>query len=256
MCRNKLSIPGGQKMSKREQQRKIATVRKQISELQLRVHKLESCLYTLQTNPDYYFQNLNNKNREYVDWKNRSVKSEKDEENKSFNKAEEEEHGATTSSTGAADNFGFFSALVGFFHSSATSVLMWGASRPSSSYGHTAPGYYSLYSHTSGGNVSFPSLGKIFSLIHDLSPSDQSSFSSSSNTVYQTNPSSNTGWNSNTNILSSSNTSNTPGSNTGWNSNSHTPSSSNTSNTPAPSTSTHQPYSGCLCADCVKKYLG
>ena len=63
MCRNKLSISSGQKMSKMEQQRKIAAVRKQISELQFRVHKLESCLHTLQTNPDYYFQNLNYKNR-------------------------------------------------------------------------------------------------------------------------------------------------------------------------------------------------
>ena len=219
-------------MSKREQQRKIAAVRKQISELQFRVHKLESRLHTLQTNPDYYFQNLNYENREYVDWKNRSVKSEKDEENKSSNKAEEEECGAITASTGAAGNFGFFSALVGFFHVSATSVPMWGSSRSSSSYGHTAHGYYSSYSCTSGGNVSFPSLGEIFSSIHDLSPSDQSL--SSSNTIYQINPSCNTGWNSNTN----------------------TPNSSNASYTPAPSTSTHQPYSGCLCADCVKKYLG
>ena len=37
MCRNKFSISGGQKMSKREQQRKNATVRKQIPELQLSV---------------------------------------------------------------------------------------------------------------------------------------------------------------------------------------------------------------------------
>ena len=65
-------------MSKREQQGKIATVRKKISELQLWVHKLESCLHTLRTNSDYYFQNLNNENREYVDWENRSIKSEKD----------------------------------------------------------------------------------------------------------------------------------------------------------------------------------
>ena len=99
----------------------------------------ESCLHTLQTNLDYYFQNLNNENREYVDWKNRSVKSEKDKENKSPNKAEVE-HGATTAGTGAAGNFGFFSVLVGFFHVSATSVLTWGSSQSSSSsYGHTAP---------------------------------------------------------------------------------------------------------------------
>ena len=96
------------------------------------------------------------------------------------------------------------------------------------------PWYYSSYSHTSGSNMSFPSLGEIFSSIHVLSPSDQLSSLSSSNTIYLINPSCNTGWNSNTN----------------------TPSSSNTSNTPAPSTSTHQPYSGYLCADCIKKYLG
>ena len=86
--------------------------------------KLESCLCTLQEDPDQYFQNLNTKNREYVDWRNRNVKSEKDKENKSSN---EEERGATTASTGAADNFGFFSMMV-FFHRSATSVWMWGAS--------------------------------------------------------------------------------------------------------------------------------
>ena len=97
---------------------------------------------------------------EYVDWKNRSVKSEKDKENKSSNKAEEEEHGATTISTGAAGNFGFLSELVGFFHVSATSVPMWGSSRSSSSsYEHTAPRYYSLYSRPSGGNVSFSHIG-------------------------------------------------------------------------------------------------
>ena len=31
--------------------------------------------------PDQYFQNLNTDNREYVDWKKRQNKSEKDEEN-------------------------------------------------------------------------------------------------------------------------------------------------------------------------------
>ena len=59
--------------------------------------------------------------------------------------------------------------MVGFFHSSATSVLMWGASQSSSSsYGHTAPEYYSSYSCTSGGSVSFPSLGGIFSYMFHL----------------------------------------------------------------------------------------
>ena len=136
----KLHMSCGQKMSKREQQRKIAAVREQINTLKLRVTKLESCLCTLREDPDQYIKNLNTKNREYVDWKNRNVKSKKDKENISSNEEEEEERGATTASTGVADNFGFFSTMVGFFHSSATSVQMWGASRSSSSsYGHTAP---------------------------------------------------------------------------------------------------------------------
>ena len=78
-------------------------------------------------------------------------------------------------STRAADTFGFFSMMIRVFHSSASSVLVWGDSQSSSSsYGQTAPGYYSSYSHTSGGSVSFPSLGGIFSLAPRASPSDQS----------------------------------------------------------------------------------
>ena len=67
MCRNKLHMSRAQKMSKREQQRKIAAVREQINTLKLRMTKLESCLHTLRENPDQYFQNLNTKNREYID---------------------------------------------------------------------------------------------------------------------------------------------------------------------------------------------
>ena len=67
--RNSLNISGKQKMSKKEQNRKIAAVRKQISDLRSRVTKLESCLCTLREDPDQYFQNLNTDNREYVDWK-------------------------------------------------------------------------------------------------------------------------------------------------------------------------------------------
>ena len=132
-------------MSKREQERKLKAVREKINTLKLRVTKLEFCLCTLKEDPDPYFQNLNTKNREYIDWKKRNVKPEKNEQNKSSNEEEEEDHGATTTSTGVADNFGFFQTMEGFFHSSATSVLMWGGSRSSSSssYGHTAPGYYS-----------------------------------------------------------------------------------------------------------------
>ena len=71
------------------------------------------------------------------------------------------------------------------------------------------PRYYSLYSCTSGGSVSFPSLGGIFSTISHVS-SDQSS--SSSNPFYQSyvqnSASSDTCWNtSNTNTPITSNTS-------------------------------------------------
>ena len=90
--------------------------------------KLESCLCPLKEDPDQYFLNLNSKNREYIDWKKRNVKSEKNEENKLSNEEEEEDCGATTASIGGADNFGFFQTLLGFFHSSATSVLTWGGS--------------------------------------------------------------------------------------------------------------------------------
>ena len=69
MIRNSLIISRKQKMSKKELNRKIAAVRKQISDLKLRVTKLQSCLCTLQEDPDQYFQNLNTDNREYVDWK-------------------------------------------------------------------------------------------------------------------------------------------------------------------------------------------
>ena len=73
----------------------------------------------------------------------RQNKSKKDEENISSNEKEEEECHATTMSTHVADTFGFFSMMIRFFHSSASSVLAWGASRSSSSsYGQTAPGYY------------------------------------------------------------------------------------------------------------------
>ena len=86
-------------------------------------------------------------------------------------------------STRAADTFGFFSMMIWFSHSSASSVPAWGASRfSSSSYGQTAPGYYSSYSRTSGGSVSFPSLGRIFSSVPCASASDQSL--SSSDDIY------------------------------------------------------------------------
>ena len=111
---------------------------------------------------------------------------------------------ATTKSTHAADTFGFFSMMMGLFHSSP-SVPMYGDSRSSSSYGQTAPGYYSSYSHTSGGSVSFPSLGGIFSLVPRASPSDQSL--SSSDDIYTSNT--NTSIPPSTSNTSSSNSSST-----------------------------------------------
>ena len=115
-------------MSKKEQNRKIAAVRKQISDIKSRVTKLQSCLRSLWEDPDQYFQNLNTDNREYVDWKKRQNKSEKHEENNSSNEKEEEECCVTTTSTCAAHTFGYFSKMIRFFHSSASSVLAWGAS--------------------------------------------------------------------------------------------------------------------------------
>ena len=127
--------------------------------------------------------------------------------------------------------------MIRFFHSSATSVLVWGASRSSSSsYGQTTPGYYSSYSCTSGGSMSFPSLGGIFSSIPHALPSDQSL--SSSDDIYssvQDSVCSNT-------CLNTSNT-NTP----------TLPSTFNSSSSSSSSTYTPRHYTGCPCADCVKK---
>ena len=72
MIRNSLIISGKQKMSKKEQNRKIAAVRKQISDLKSRVTKLQSCLCTIQEDPDQYSQNLNTDNREYIDWEKKT----------------------------------------------------------------------------------------------------------------------------------------------------------------------------------------
>ena len=139
-------------------------------------------------------------------------------------------------STRAAGTFGFFSTMIRIFHSSASSVLVWGASRSSSSsYGQTAPGYYSSYSRTSGGSVSFPSFGGIFSSIPCASPSDQSL--SSSDDIYssvQHSACSNT-------CLNTSNT-NTP----------TLPSTFNTSSSSSSSTYTPALYWVSLCRLCEK----
>ena len=108
-----------QKMSKREQRKKIALVLQQISDLKDRVAKLESCLCTLEQDPDQYFQNLNPNNREYVEWKKISLPSEKCQENNSSTEEKKEDRGATAASSGRSAHFGFFSALIGHFHTAA-----------------------------------------------------------------------------------------------------------------------------------------
>ena len=62
MVRKSIILSKTQKMSKREQRKKIALVSQQISDLKDRVAKLESCLHTLELDPDQYFQNLNPNN--------------------------------------------------------------------------------------------------------------------------------------------------------------------------------------------------
>ena len=95
-------------MSKREQRKKIALVSQQISDLKDRVAKLESCLRTLEQNPDQYFQNLNPDNREYVEWKKILLPSEKRQENNSSTEEKKEDCGATAASSGRSAHFGFF----------------------------------------------------------------------------------------------------------------------------------------------------
>ena len=97
-----------QKMSKREQRKKIASVSQQISDLKDRVAKLKSCLRTLEQDPDQYFQNLNPDNREYVEWKKSSLPSEKRQENNSSTEEKKEDRGATATSSGRSAHFSFF----------------------------------------------------------------------------------------------------------------------------------------------------
>ena len=87
----------------------------QISDLKDRVAKLESCLCTLEQDPDQYFQNLNPNNREYVEWKKILLPSEKRQENNSSTEENKEDCGATAASSGRSVHFGFFSALIGIF---------------------------------------------------------------------------------------------------------------------------------------------
>ena len=238
MCMNKLQISGGQKMSKREQERKIKAVREQINTLKLRVTKLESCLCTLKGDPDQYFQNLNTENREYVDWKKRNVKSEKDEENKSSNEEEEEDCGATTASTGAADIFRFFQTMVGFFIVLPHQYRCGEDHDPLLLHMDTLPLDTTHHTHVLQGAVCpflhwvayFPpcliihltSLHLHLFLFMELMSHDSAS--------------SDTCWNT---------------------SNTNTPSTSNTSSSTSGSSTTYTPqhYTGCCCADCVKNML-
>ena len=159
---------------------------------------------------------LNPDNREYIEWKKISLPSEKRQENNSSTAEEKENRGATAASSGRSVHFGFFSALIGHFHTAASTTPTWESSRSSFSYGHTAPGYYSSYTHTSGGSVSFPSVGALFSAL----PQASQSLSASSAPPSPPSP----------------------------------PPPPPPPPVPAPRPApTH--YSGCLCADCVNKYL-
>ena len=175
VVRKSIILSKTQKMSKREQRKKIALVSQQISDLKDRVAKLESCLRTLEQDPDQYFQHLNPDNREYVEWKKSLPPSKKGQENNSSTEEKKEDRGATATSSGRSVHIGFFSALIGHFHTAASTTPTWESSRSSSPYGHTAPGYYSSYTHTSGGSVSFPSVGALFSALPQASQSSSAS---------------------------------------------------------------------------------
>ena len=108
VVRKSIILSKTQKMSKREQRKKIASVSQQISDLKDRVAKLESCLRTLEQDPDQYFQNINPDNREYVEWKKSSLPSEKHQENNSSTEEKKEDHGATAASSGRSVHFVFF----------------------------------------------------------------------------------------------------------------------------------------------------
>ena len=129
VVRKSIILSKTQKMSKREQRKKIALVSQQISDLKDRVAKLESCLHTLEQDPDQYFQNLNPDNREYVEWKKISLPSEKRQENNSSTEEKKEDRGATATSSGRLAHFGFFSALIGHFHTAASTTPTWESSR-------------------------------------------------------------------------------------------------------------------------------
>ena len=108
VVRKSIILSKTQKMSKREQRKKIALVSQQISDLKDRVAKLESCLRTLEQDPDQYFQNLNPNNQEYVEWKKILLPSEKRQENNSSTEEKKEDCGATATSSGRSAHFGFF----------------------------------------------------------------------------------------------------------------------------------------------------
>ena len=152
-------------MMKKHHEQEIRKIKSQISSLENHAAQLESCLHSLETSPETYFKILNPHNKKYTEFRKQSAESNKsnnDEEDMLPNEAEDKR--GATASTGGAGNLVFFSNMFGIFHSAATSVPTWG-SHSSSSYGNTAPRYqsYSSYRHTSGGIVSFSTLGGIFS---------------------------------------------------------------------------------------------
>ena len=69
---------------------------------------MESCLRTLEQDPDQYFQNLNSDNREFIEWKKILLPSEKRQENNSSTEEKKEDRGATAASSGRSAHFSFF----------------------------------------------------------------------------------------------------------------------------------------------------
>ena len=100
----------------------------QISDLKDRVAKLESCLHTLEQDPDQYFQNLNPNNREYVEWKKISLPSEKRQENNSSTEEKKRIVVLLQLAVVGRRISGFFSALIGHFHTAASTMPTWESS--------------------------------------------------------------------------------------------------------------------------------
>ena len=171
VVRKSIILSKTQKMSKREQRKKIALVLQQISDLKDRVAKLESCLRTLEQDPDQYFQNLNPDNREYIEWKKISLPSEKCQENNSSTEEKKRIVVLLPPAVVGGRILVFFLHWLGIFTLLLQQCRPGNHHDPSSSHGHTAPGYYSSYTYTSGGSVPFPSVGALFSALPQASQS-------------------------------------------------------------------------------------